>query len=163
VPHEDAQILPMAAGPLVLVVDDEAGPRTVITRTLQGLGYPVRSCAGGRAALQFLGAHPREVRLLMADLGMPGMDGGELAERARDLDRSLSVVLMADPGDAEARELLEGYSDLPLLWKPDSPGALTQTIEDLLGAPGRSPGYPPSLAPAWPRRRRRASDRHHEV
>jgi CheY-like chemotaxis protein len=153
----------MAPGPLVLVVDDEAGPRTVITRALQGLGYQVRSCAGGRAALQFLGAHPREVRLLLADLGMPGMDGGELAERARDLDASLTVVLMADPGDTEARELLDGYRDLPLLWKPDSPGQLARTIEDLLGAPGRSPGYRPSLSPAWPRRRRRASDHHHEV
>jgi CheY-like chemotaxis protein len=163
VPHDDAHILPMAPGPLVLVVDDEAGPRTVITHTLHGLGYPTRSCASGRAALQFLGAHPREVRLLMADLGMPGMDGGELAERARDLDRSLTVVLMADPGDAGARELLDGYRDLPLLWKPDTPGELVRTIEDLLGAPGRTPGYPPSLAPAWPRRRRRSSDRHHEV
>jgi CheY-like chemotaxis protein len=96
---EDVKILPLNPGPLVLVVDDEARPRSTITRMVASLGYQARSCHDGRAALRFLKAHPREVRLLLADLGMPHMDGGELAERAKDLDPRLIAVLMADPED----------------------------------------------------------------
>jgi CheY-like chemotaxis protein len=85
---------------------------------VRGMGYPVRSCKGGREALRFLAAHPRQVRLLLADLGMPKMDRGELAERARDLDPSLRVVLLFDPADAHAADLLHGYRDFPYVLKP---------------------------------------------
>jgi CheY-like chemotaxis protein len=156
--HDDTDIIPMAPGPLVLVVDDEEAPRSAVTRTLQELGYHARSCASGRAALHFLGTHPGEAGLLLADLGMPGMDGGELAERALDLDPSLVVVLMAAPDDAEARELLSGYHDLPLLWKPLVLPDLARKIQDLVGRLGRSPGYP--LSAPRSRSRWRASNRH---
>jgi CheY-like chemotaxis protein len=159
--HDDTDIIPMTPGPLVLVVDDEAGSRATVTRMLQELGYHARSCSSGRAALRFLAAYPREARVLLADLWMPGMDGGELAERARDLDPRLAVVLMAAPDDAETRELLSGYRDLPLVWKPLVLPELARKIHDLVGAAGPSPGY--SL-PASPRTRsRRRSPNRHEV
>lgn len=156
--HDDSDIIPMAPGPLVLVVDDEAASRATVTGILQDLGYHARSCASGRAALRFLEAHPGEARVLLADLGMPEMDGGELAERALDLDPSLVVVLMAGPDDAETRELLPGYHDLPLLWKPLALPELARKIQDLAG---RRPfaGYP-FPAPRHSRSRRRTSNRH---
>ena len=157
--HDDTDIIPMAPGPLVLVVDDEAAPRTAVTRMLQDLGYHARSCSSGRAALGFLDTHPGEARLLLVDLGMPGMDGGELAERALDLDPSLVVVLMAAPGDAETRELLSGYRDLPLVWKPLVLPELARKIQDLVGTRRPSPGYPLSPLP-HSRSRWRASNRH---
>jgi CheY-like chemotaxis protein len=81
-PQEDAPRLPRISGP-VLVVDDEVTPRSIVSRMVRAMGYPVRTCRSGRDALHFLAAHPRQARLLLADLGMPRMDGGELAERAR--------------------------------------------------------------------------------
>src|SRR5437899_1467640 len=105
---EDVKVLPLASGPLVLVVDDELTPRSIITGMVRSLGYRARSCPSGRAALRFLQAHPREVRLL-ADLGTPRMDGGELAERAKDLDPKLWVMLMADPRDPALDGLLSAY------------------------------------------------------
>src|SRR5437868_6802662 len=117
-PREDAKVLPLAPGPLVLVVDDELTPRSILTRMVRSLGYAARSCSSGREALRFLAAHPNEVRLLLADLGMPSMDGGELAERARELDRSLHVILMATHGDPHISDLLAGYRRLPFLVKP---------------------------------------------
>jgi CheY-like chemotaxis protein len=160
-PTEDAKVLPLDPGPLVLVVDDELIPRSIVRRMVWTLGYPARSCRSGREALRFLKAHPGAVRLLVADLGMPNMDGGELAERARDLDPSLCVVLMASPGDARVLELLPGYRDLPLLAKPVSFGALHEQLEELLGAPPGTPNYPP-VAPPRVRPRGRTSG-HHEV
>jgi CheY-like chemotaxis protein len=159
--HNDTDIIPMAPGPLVLVVDDEAAPRNAVTRMLRELGYHARSCSSGREALGFLDTHPGEAGLLLADLGMPGMDGGELAERALDLDPGLVVVLMAAPDDAETRELLSGYHDLPLVWKPLALPELARKIHDLVSAPGPSSGY--SLPASTRFRARRRSSNRHEV
>ena len=155
--HKHAHILPLTPGPLVLVVDDEATHSDAVARMVQALGFQVRTCHGGRMALGYLGAHPRQVRLLMADLQMPGMDGGELVERARDLDASLLVVLMAGPGDADARDLLGGYRDLPLLWKPVNLEELTRMFVELFGASALEVGPPPR------QRLRRRSWEHQQV
>ena len=72
-PSEDAKLLPL--DPLVLVVDDELTPRSIVARMVRSLGYRARSCQSGLAALRYLKPRPGEVRLLLADLGMPRMDG----------------------------------------------------------------------------------------
>jgi len=158
---EDVKLLPLDLAPLVLVVDDEASPRSTITRMVRSLGYQARSCHGGRAALSSLKAHPREVRLLLADLGMPHMDGGELAERAKDLDPRLIAVLMADPEDPQVQDLLSGYAGFPFVPKPVSFADLAEKLERLLGIPAAPTTSPPSMDPARSRRRRTSG--HHEV
>ena len=161
---EDDILLSIPPEPLVLVVDDELTPRSIVCRMVRTLGYQVRSCSGGREALRFLETHPREVRLLLADLLMPRMDGGELAERALDLDPGLRVLLMVGPGDPHAADLLAGYRDLPCLAKPVTFGALAGKLDELLGAPSSLPVYPPSMGPprtaGSARSRRRTSGRH---
>jgi two-component system cell cycle response regulator CpdR len=161
-PVEDVKVLPLGPGPLVLVVDDEQTPRAIIARMVRSLGYQARSCPSGRTALSFLKAHPREVRLLLADLGMPRMDGGELAERAKDLDPSLWVMLMADPRDPTLDGLLAAYRDLPFLPKPVGFGDLAEKLERLLGIPAGPATPPPSMSSSRLRTRRRISG-HHEV
>jgi DNA-binding NarL/FixJ family response regulator len=93
---DDATISPLHPGPPVVVVDDDHAERLGISRMIRGLGYPTRNCRRGPDALRFLQSHPHRVRILVAALEMPGMDGGELVERALDVDRTLPVVLMAD-------------------------------------------------------------------
>jgi len=87
---------------------------------------------------------------------MPGIDGGELAERAKDREPGLITALMAAPGDPAAQELLSGYRDLPFVPKPVSFSDLAEKLELLLGIPSR---------PTQPRhktqRRRRGSGSHH--
>jgi CheY-like chemotaxis protein len=141
-------------GPLVLVVDDEPEARSTLSRMVRGLGYRVQACAGGREALVYLEAHRREVWLLLADLAMPSMDGGELVERARDLDPTLRVALLAEPGEPELAELLAGYRDLPVLTKPVGFSDLYARLRELLGPPAISPRQ------ARPRSSRRPSGRH---
>jgi CheY-like chemotaxis protein len=158
-PHEDTQVLPPDPGPVVLVVDDEFTPRSIVSRMVRAMGYPARSCRSGPDALRFLAAHPRRVRLLLADLGMPRMDGGELAERARDLDPTLRVVLLVDPADPHAVELLHGYRDFPYLNKPVSFGDLYGWLQQLLGAPPTGLTHPPSMVRS---RVRRSSGQQHE-
>jgi CheY-like chemotaxis protein len=157
---EDVKILPFDPGPLVLVVDDEPRVRAGIARLVRSLGYRARSCPGGRSALRFLTVHPREVALLLTDVGMPHMDGGELAKRAKDLDPRLITVLMASPDDRLAGELLSGYRDVPFVPKPVSFGDLAEKLERLLGIPARPTRPLRSMRADRPRPRRRPSGQH---
>ena len=159
-PAEDVTVLPLDPDPLVLVVDDELTPRSIVARMVRSLGYRARSCQSGLAALRYLKAHPGEVRLLLADLGMPRMDGGELAERAKDLEPSLIAVLMAVPDDPGLGDLLSGYGDLPFVPKPVSFGDLAEKLERLIGIPAQPTSPLRSMASARRRERRRPSGSH---
>ena len=161
-PAEDIKVLPLNPGPLVLVVDDEATSRSRITRWVDALGYQARSCHSGPAALRFLEAHPREVRLLLTDLAMPEMDGGELIERAKDLDPTMITMLMARPGDQPAGELLPGYRDVPFVPKPVNFADLAEKLELLLGIPA-TPTRPLASMKVRSRQRRRRSSGQHGV
>ena len=155
--EEDPKILPLIPQPLVLVVDDHPTSRMIVARLVRALGYEARTCPSGADALRFLALHPESVRLLLTDLAMPRMDGGELAEQARDIYPHLPVVLMAGATDPHVDELREGYSDFPFLVKPVHLGELAATLEPLLGAPART-SDPPSTHRT--RARRRMSGQH---
>ncbi|HEX9733505.1 MAG TPA: GAF domain-containing protein [Thermoanaerobaculia bacterium] len=65
----------------VLVVDDEAPVREVLGEILASGGHEVLQAASGRAGLELL--ELRSVDLVITDLGMPGMNGWEVAERVK--------------------------------------------------------------------------------
>jgi CheY-like chemotaxis protein len=153
-----AGIAPLRTGPLILVVDDDQPDRIAATRMVRGLGYPARSFRQGRDALQFVERHPQVARVLLADLGMPLMDGGELVERARDADPTMRAALMVDRGDPAAADLLEGYRDLPILEKPLRFAHLYQVLTRLTGLPPQvAESQPASISAATPWSRRRTS------
>ena len=144
-PDHDELDPALTPGPLILVVADDLTHRSIVSRMVRTLGFPVRACVNSRAALRFVRGHPREARLLLADLALNGMDGGELAERAKDADPSLQVVLMAAGEDAHVDDLLAGYRDLPYLRRPVSFGALAEVLYDLLGMPANALANPRSI------------------
>jgi CheY-like chemotaxis protein len=76
----------------VLVVDDNPAQRAVAVDILQVLGCRVIDAYNGRDALRLLDLHP-EIRVLFADIRMPGMTGEELAEAAWRIRPDLKVVL----------------------------------------------------------------------
>ncbi len=123
--------------PTVLIVDDEETPRAVTCRMVRALGYQAHSARDGREALRYLQQHPGEIRLLLTDVVMPYMDGGELAERARDLHPRLPIVLMSSHPLENISELLAGYPEIPFLAKPFTTEKLYQMLTPLLGASPR--------------------------
>ncbi len=126
--------------PTVLIVDDEETPRTVTCRMVRALGYQAQSARDGREALRYLQQHPGEVRLVLTDVVMPYMDGGELAERARDLYPRLPIVLMSAQPVGEIAELVAAYPELPFIVKPFTTEKLSHVLTPLLGAPARFRG-----------------------
>jgi CheY-like chemotaxis protein len=80
----------------VLVVDDNADAATALCLVLEMEGHDARAVFSGPAALEALAEFEAEVVLL--DLGMPQMDGFEVARRIRQLPNGRQVLLVALTG-----------------------------------------------------------------
>jgi PAS domain S-box-containing protein len=120
-----------AAGETILLVEDEPAVRLMTSRALQELGYGVMEASGGHQALGIL---EREggVDLLITDVILHGMDGPELARRAKELRSELPVLFISGYTDDEMvrRGLLDAGQ--PFLQKPFTPEALSREVATLL-------------------------------
>ena len=133
---EETEVLPLDPRPLVLVIDDELTPRSRLTSLVRALGFQARSCPSGATALRFLQAHPGIVRLVLADLAMPRMDGGELAERC---EGSVPGGSHHPHGELRWRRPCgrpaRGLHQPAVLQKPVALGPVAELLLDLLGPP----------------------------
>ena len=125
----------LLAGVRLLVVDDEPGARDLIANVLQGYGAEVCLAESGQAALTKL--FEQRPHVLVADLGMPGMDGYALIEQVRALDPdfggqtpAIAVTGYASPLD-RLRALQAGYQNH--VAKPVEPQELAIVIASLTG------------------------------
>jgi len=131
----------MLAGVKVLVVDDDPGARELMRDILRGYGAEVILADSGPTALRQLVSQRPHV--LLADLGMPEMDGLALMEQVRALDAdfggrtpAVAVTAHALPKD-RLRALQAGYQNH--VAKPIEPQELALVISSLVGraAPGK--------------------------
>jgi excisionase family DNA binding protein len=81
-----------AGRPRVLVVDDEASIRDLLSKTLALAEYDVDAAPDGRSALDRLRMYPYD--LLIADLKMPGMDGLTVIREAKRFKSDLPVIII---------------------------------------------------------------------
>jgi len=79
----------------VLVAEDEPGVRAPVRRILAAHGYRVLEAEDGAAALRIAEGHHGAIDLLLTDVVMPGMNGGELAHRMRSVRTGIRVVFMS--------------------------------------------------------------------
>ncbi len=103
-----------ASMPTLLLVDDEPGIRSALTRLLRQDGYRILSAASGEAGLDLLALNP--VQVIISDQRMPGMSGTEF----------LSTVASLYP--ATVRILLSGYTDLKVVTEGVNKGAVFKFI-----------------------------------
>jgi PAS domain S-box-containing protein len=124
---------PSLNGLRVLVVDDEADARELVTGVLTGRGAEVVSVESGGIALDEM--ERQEFDVLVADIGMPVMDGYALIEKVRRLPAERggkipAAALTAYAGvEARMSVLLAGYQiHIP---KPVEPAELTTVVANL--------------------------------
>jgi signal transduction histidine kinase/CheY-like chemotaxis protein len=94
--HAAAAAAADAHGLRLLVVDDNDDAGQMLGLYLEAAGYRVTVVQSARAALECAGAEPPDACLL--DIGLPDMDGNELAQRLRQLPRMASTTLIAITG-----------------------------------------------------------------
>jgi PAS domain S-box-containing protein len=123
----------MAAGELVLVVEDEAQVRTIAARALSEAGYRVLVAESGEQALELLSRNGDRPALVLADVVMPGMSGSELAVEIGRLAPGVPVLFTSGYTDGEIlrRGLLEPGA--AFLAKPFSPEALVRAVRGRVG------------------------------
>jgi len=120
----------------ILVVEDDGQMREVVARVLRDEGYRVVVAEDGQVALELLHAYDGEPDLMITDIVMPGMSGGELARQVQVLCPTSQILYISGcPEHAIPRygvPLTGGH----LLRKPFRPASLTRMVRLLLGAAG---------------------------
>ena len=129
----------------ILVVEDNDDLRGLTRIQLERLGYKVFDAMHATEGLEILSAHP-EIALLLTDVVLPhGIDGPQLAERARAIQPKLEVVFMSGYHELHgAFEKAGGGRPVRLLQKPFHHEALAQQIRAALD--GRDAATNPTSA-----------------
>ena len=108
--------------PLILVVEDDAPVRNLITTTLKAHDYKFITAQNGNNAIMEASSHNPDIVLL--DLGLPDMDGVEVIERIRTWSEMPIIVISARSEDKDKIDALDAGAD-DYLTKPFS-------VEELL-------------------------------
>jgi CheY-like chemotaxis protein len=100
VPEEAARPAGAPAGPCpgdetILLVEDDPLVRRYVRRGLEGLGYRVLAAAAAREALDHCARAGADIRLLLSDVVMPGMNGPDLGRIVRERVPGVRVLFMS--------------------------------------------------------------------
>lgn len=116
----------------ILLVEDESLIAEIIAEALTEEGYAVHAVASGPEAIAHLDAG-EQVDLLFTDINLPGgMDGADLAERARCLRPGLPVIYAS--GRWGLLDALRSVPHSAVLQKPYSPARACSAVAALVGA-----------------------------
>lgn len=112
----------------ILLAEDDSAVRGVVIAALAARGFRVLAAADGHEALRLLGAYP--VDLLLADIVMPGLDGVQLARKAKQMHPAIKVLFTTGYAQRAAERDAMRYGRL--LFKPVRQRELTREVEALL-------------------------------
>ncbi len=118
-------------GETVLVVEDDDTVRTLVVEVLSELGYATREAPDGPSGLRILQSDAR-IDLLVTDVGLPGINGRQLADQARISRPELKVLFMT--GYAENAAFGAGHLDLgmQMITKPFAVEGLASKIRSII-------------------------------
>ncbi len=118
----------------IILAEDEAPLRLLLTEMLTAAGLTVRTAADGIEALALVEKHPN-ISLLLTDVKMPRMDGYALAEAALELRPELKVVMMTAYVQDHPPTALLKAREIRVLVKPFDPDRLVALVEGMLSRP----------------------------
>lgn len=116
-----------AAASTILVVEDDAIVRMLIVDVLEELEFQVLEAADAEAALGIIGNTALTIDLMMTDVGLPDMDGKQLAIKARELRPALPILFAS--GYAEN---IDVPADMQVIGKPFSIDQLRDKVKSML-------------------------------
>ncbi|MBN3862159.1 PAS domain-containing protein [Pseudomonas frederiksbergensis] len=123
---------PAVAGETVVLVEDDPAVRMLVLDLLKELGYHAHEAEDAQSALPLLESDLR-VDLLVTDVGLPGMNGRQLAEIARQHRPELKVLFIT--GYAEKAAERQGFLEegMDMVAKPFSMDLLANKIRTMIG------------------------------
>ena len=136
-----------ADGAICLLVEDEAPLRRACARALSDVGFKVVEAASGEAAVRELDTLGNTLSLIVCDMVLPGMGGGDVLAHAARVTPHAAKLIVTGYFDGSETGFEPG---IEVLWKPFTTGTLARraldTIEAARVAPSRSarPGADPT-------------------
>lgn len=128
----DAQHTPFARdGETVLIVEDDPAVRVLVSAVLSELGYAFVEASDADSAMPILDSGQR-IDLLISDVGLPGMNGRQLAEIGRQYRPDLKVLFIT--GYAEHAAVRGGFLDpgMQMITKPFTFDLLTAKVREMI-------------------------------
>jgi len=119
----------VGAGELVLVIDDEEPVCASMATILQEAGLRVLTATDGATGLRLFCEHRHELRLVLLDLAMPGMNGEEVLHQLLDIDARIPVVLVSGYSEMDVMERFVNKQLAGFVQKPYTASALLQYIQ----------------------------------
>lgn len=116
----------------ILLVEDQAAIREVISAYLKRLGYNVLTAPDGEAALHIVTTQQKNIDLVITDLLMPNMGGWELATRMARPHPETKVLFMSGYPDQEVRSEHGLTEEIEIMQKPFSLTSLAAKARSIL-------------------------------
>ena len=119
----------MSTSSTILVVEDDAIVRMLIVDVLEELEFKVLEAADAEEALKVVEDPHQTIDLMMTDVGLPDMDGKQLAAKVRELRPTLPILFAS--GYAEN---IDVPTDMQVIAKPFSIDQLRDKVKAMLSA-----------------------------
>lgn len=122
---------PRGDGERVLLVEDDPQVRMLVRTVLEELGYKAMEAVDGRAALPILQSDAR-INLLVTDVGLPGMNGRQVADFAREHRPDLPVLFITGYAANAAERASFLAPGMRMISKPFPMDGLARTLREIL-------------------------------
>jgi len=120
-------------GETVLVVEDDPSVRLLVLQVLEELGYRTIETESGRDAVPILQS-ARPIDLMVSDVGLPGLNGRQLAELARESRPGLPILFMTGYAEQAADQAAFLEPGMEIITKPFAIDLLAKRIDAILRA-----------------------------
>jgi len=127
---------PGAGHYVILVADDDALIRNLVTLLMQQDGHFVLSAADGHEGLELSRQYPGSIDLVITDLQMPRLNGTDLCAHLMAERPGIKVLVMSG---ADITEIVSQNANLPFLPKPFDGQTLKARVRAILAAPAQPP------------------------
>jgi len=116
----------------ILLIDDEERILDTGKQILNRIGYEVLLAGGGQEALDVYTKNQDKVDIILLDMVMPGMGGGETYDRMKEINPEIKILLVSGYGiEGQATEILERGCD-GFIQKPFEMNKMSQKIREIL-------------------------------
>ena len=127
--------MPQGGQETILVAEDEAAVRRLVTTLLRRNGYTVIEAVNGEDAVSRFKEHRDAINLLLFDLIMPKMNGKIAMDAIRRINPGINGIFLSGyaPDNLQDKDLIDNRTEM--LFKPVSPKELLHSIRKILDAP----------------------------
>jgi DNA-binding response OmpR family regulator len=133
---------PGARHSVILVADDDALIRNLVTLLMQQDGHFVLSAADGHEGLELSRQYPGSIDLVITDVQMPRLNGTDLCAHLFEERPGIKVLVMSG---ADMSEIVSQNINLPFLPKPFDGQTLKARVRAILAAPVQPAMHLPAL------------------